>query len=144
LRYITIFIIIIFISKSAFSSSFSCEYIGAQSIGVKTNSTSCDFNANKFFSPAFQKGAEILCLSRKAQKQKLKIKDNSLIYTLDLRDIIYSKTMKYGKYLGVNLKDGARQFIITFNPKTKILIEASIHFGGGGSALGSMYRCQED
>ena len=131
-------------SKNAFSSSFSCEYIGIQSIGVKQKAVSCDFNSNKYFSPSFQKGAEMLCMGMKLQKQKFKIKDDSLIYTLDLRDIIYSKTMKDDKYLGVNLKDGARQSIITFNPKTKILVEATIHFGGGGSSLGNIYRCEED
>ena len=134
----------IFLSKSAFSSSFSCEYIGNQSIGVENNATSCDFKAKKYFVPEFQKGAEMVCMSSKLQKQKFTIKNDSLIYTLDLRDITYSKAIKNGRYLGVNLKDGTRQSIITFNPKTNILMEATINFNIGGSVLGSIYRCQED
>lgn len=144
MRYLILIFIVIFLSKNAFSTSFTCENIGSQSISVKLNAVSCDFNANKYFSPSFQKGAERLCIVKKMKKEKFRIEDNSLIYTLDLREIKYSKTNKDGRYLGVNLNDGARQSIITFNPKTKILMEATINFSLSGSSLGNIYRCEED
>jgi len=144
LRYLILIFIVIFLSKNAFSTSFTCENIGSQSISVKLNAVSCDFNANKYFSPSFQKGAESLCKVKKMNKEKFRIEDNSLIYTLQLREIKYSKTKKDGNYIGVNLNDGARQSIITFNPKTKILMEATINFNLSGSSLGNLYRCEED
>ena len=82
LRYLLLILIVTFLSKNAFSSSFSCEYIGKQSIGVENNATSCDFKAKKYFVPEFQKGAEMVCMSSKLQKQKFTIKNDSLIYTL--------------------------------------------------------------